>query len=219
MQVKFKKSLLTLALAGATLGGAPALAQETVRWGIPMIAVIIAALFVAAVRFVSNGSRKATVLSAAGVLVWLGATALLALSGALLRFDLKPPPMALMFVVIIGGAIALGLSRVGGALAKLPLWVLVLAQGFRFPLELVMHEAAVSGVMPTQMSYTGFNYDIVTGVTALLLGGALYTRRAPPALVWIWNVWGCIALTAIAVVALASSPMLCAFGDDFPMGI
>ncbi|MCP5290024.1 MAG: TRAP transporter substrate-binding protein [Burkholderiaceae bacterium] len=36
MQVKFKKSLLTLALAGAALGGAPALAQETVRWGIPM---------------------------------------------------------------------------------------------------------------------------------------------------------------------------------------
>ena len=36
MQVKFNKSLITLAVAGAAMAGAPATAQETVRWGIPM---------------------------------------------------------------------------------------------------------------------------------------------------------------------------------------
>jgi len=35
-------------------------------------------------------------------------------------------------------------------ISRLPIWALVGAKGFRFPLELVMHRAASAGVMPPE---------------------------------------------------------------------
>lgn len=132
----------------------------------------------------------------------------------MLRFDLRPPPMALLMVAILGGGVALGLSRVGLLLSQLPMGLLVLAQGFRFPLELVMHEAALSGVMPRQLSYSGYNFDVVTGASALVIGALVLKQKAPRAVVWLWNVWGVLCLLVIAFVAVASSPMVRLWGDD-----
>jgi hypothetical protein len=91
-----------------------------------------------------------------------------------------PPP----FVLVPLGAIVLGVavpcSRLGPLLVRgLSLWALVGAQVFRVPLEIVMHQAAVEGVMPPQMSYAGWNFDIVTGVTAGALGLWLARGRPP----------------------------------------
>ena len=122
--------------------------------------------------------------------------------------------MALMFACILGGALALGLSPLGRALAlRIPLWALVAVQGFRLPLELVMHQAAEEDVMPVQMSFSGLNFDIVTGITAIFVAWAL-TRGAPVALAFAWNVLGTILLSAIAVIAILASPMMQAFGPD-----
>jgi small-conductance mechanosensitive channel len=38
--------------------------------------------------------------------------------------------------------------------------------------------------------------------------------RVPRALLWVWNVWGLWCLLAIAAIAVATSPMVRAFGDD-----
>jgi hypothetical protein len=148
--------------------------------------------------------------------LWMALTGGAAASGLLARFDLRPPPMAFMFVVTVGLALGLGLSRVGDTFARgLPLAVLVGLQGFRFPLELVMHAAAREGTMPHEMSFTGLNFDIVTGLSALLLlslarpGGDL-----PRGLVWAWSVLGSFLLANIGCVAVLASPMIQAFGSD-----
>ena len=87
----------------------------------------------------------------AGVLVWMVATALVAASGVLRRFDWTPPPFALLLLAITVIGIAVPLSPLGTLLVRgLPLWALVGSQVFRFPLELVMHRASLEGVMPTQ---------------------------------------------------------------------
>ena len=102
------------------------------------------------------------------------------------RFDLTPPPFVVLLLVTLLVCVYFGLSRIGATLAAVPLAWLVGLQAFRFPLELVMHRAAVEGVMPEQMSYTGWNFDILTGITALLLAPAiafgrclLYTSPSP----------------------------------------
>jgi hypothetical protein len=72
-------------------------------------------------------------------------------------------------IVIIGVAVAF--SRLGTLLISgLPIWFLVGSQVFRLPLELLMHRAYIEGIMPVQMSYSGRNYDIVSGITAGVLG-------------------------------------------------
>ena len=78
------------------------------------------------------------------------------------------------------GRILLARSSIGDRLARgLPLAYLVGFQAFRFPLELAIHRAYVEGVMPVQMSYSGRNFDIVTGLTALVLAAALAMARVP----------------------------------------
>jgi hypothetical protein len=109
----------------------------------------------------------------------------------------------LMFCVAIG----LGVSPVGRRLATgLPLWILVAAQSFRLPLELLMHQAYESGLMPVQMSYSGLNFDILTGASAVVVALLLATRRAGLRLAKWWNMLGAVLLCNIIIVSLLSTP-------------
>ncbi|WP_437753232.1 hypothetical protein [Sorangium sp. So ce1389] len=198
----------------------PPAASAPLELGFAALALFVAALFVwgfargsAAVGAAPSG--RAAAMAAAGVVLWMGATWALAAGGVLVRFDLRPPPMALMFASVLGGGLGLGLSPVGRRFALgVPLAALVGAQAFRFPLELLMHRAALEGVMPAEMSYSGLNLDILTGASALVLAPLLALRRVPRWVVAGWNALGGALLFVIAAVALLSSPMVRAFGDE-----
>jgi hypothetical protein len=195
--------------------------SDVVRLGIPFIALVLSALFVLGV-WVSEGKGAApnvrlrrTLFAALGITTWLGIVAALALSGLLARFDVRPPPMALWFGATILLPLGLGLSSFGRRLAHgLPFVALVGFQAFRLPLELVMHRAANVGIMPTVMSYSGYNFDIVSGITALVLGIALFLGNVPRAVVAAWNVLGLTLLVIVGTVAFLASPIFQAFGPD-----
>jgi hypothetical protein len=159
--------------------------------------------------------RRRAVRVGVAVLVWLLLTALLAASGVLQRFDRTPPPFAglVLAVMIIG--IVVPLSSLGTLLVRgLPLWVLVGSQVFRFPLELVMHQAYLEGVMPVQMSYSGRNFDIVTGITAGVLGLWLARGPVPRWVVAGWNLLGFALLVNVVTVAIVSTPAFGWFGPE-----
>ncbi len=194
-------------------------ASPIVSFGIATIALVVAALFVwgqvAAARRLGEPTAPLLLRTVVLVIGWLALSGSLAASGVLSRFDLRPPPMALMFVAVFALSLGLGLSRPGERLVRgLPLWVLIGVQGFRLPLELVMHRAANEGVMPHEMSFSGYNFDIVTGTSAILVAALAARNRAPRWLVAAWNAYGLLMLLVIAVVAFAASPMVKAFGDD-----
>jgi hypothetical protein len=190
-----------------------------VRIGIPAIALALGALFVAATWRTGEGlepgaRRRRTLLAGAGVAIWLAAQAAAALSGLLGRFDVRPPPMVIWFASMVVMTLALAWSRFGYRFAdKLPFVALIGFQAFRLPLELVMHRAAVAGIMPNVMSYTGYNFDIVTGATALPLALYAWRRPVPRWLILLWNVTGQLLLLVIIGVAFAASPVFRAFGD------
>jgi hypothetical protein len=159
--------------------------------------------------------RRRTARVATAVLAWLAVTWLVAASGVLRRFDATPPPFAGLVLAILVVGIAVPCSPPGTLLVRgLPLWALVRFQVFRFPLELVMHRAYVEGVMPVQMSYSGFNYDIVTGTTAGVLGAWLSRRRGPRWIVIAWNLLGFALLVNVVTIAIVSTPAFRGFGDD-----
>jgi len=191
------------------------LASPLTRNGIPGLAALVALAFVVAVWHVYGRSLRAGLLALVGVSSWMSLTGGLAASGVLARFDAWPPPFAALLVSLWAVALGVGLSPVGRRLAgQLPLGALVLAQGFRLPLELVMHGAAAEGVMPEEMSYSGYNFDIVTGAAAFVVGGLALAGKAPRALVWGWNVAGWFTLLTVVTLAVAASPLFRAFGDD-----
>jgi len=122
--------------------------------------------------------------------------------------------MALAMVAVVCAAFGSSLSSAGKFLATgLSLTALVGFQVFRLPLELVMHEAAVAGVMPPQMTFTGWNFDIVTGLTAGVLAPLVALGRAPRWLVLAWNVMGLGLVLVVMTIGFVSTPMIGAFGD------
>ena len=158
---------------------------------------------------------RAVALVVAAAAVWMTVTWRAAASGALRQWDDTPPPFALLIAGIFGIAFRLAFSTTGRRLAQhVPLWALVGIQSFRYPLELAMHVMYERGLMPVQMSYSGRNFDIVTGITALLVSGLLVIGRAGRRTVAAWNVLGVLLLANIVVVAILSLPAFRYFGDD-----
>jgi len=184
-----------------------------VRLAIPTLALVVVALVgVAIARFADARSARRYALLATA---WLAFTAALGASGFLSDFEARPPHFLLLLLPTLAVPCLLAFSRTGTALASaVPVALLVGFHSFRLPLELVMHRAAVEGTMPPQMTYTGSNFDIVTGVSALLVGAIAATGRAPRWLLLAWNVLGSGLLVAILVIALASLPMFRAFGSE-----
>ena len=132
---------------------------------------------------------------------------------AAIRCDTPPFAGLALAVGILG--VAVPLSPVGTLLVRgLPLWFLVGFQVFRFPLELLMHRAYVEGVMPVQMSYSGRNYDIVTGITAGVLGLWLARRPVQRWVVMSWNILGFVLLANIVTIAIVSTPVFGWFGRE-----
>jgi hypothetical protein len=177
------------------------------------VTLLVAALFVIAVRWSAirtgldaRAVVRRSIVAAGLAAVWIAVTGVAAARGAL-HFQ-APPTMLALFPCVLAIAIGLALSPVGRRIAfGLPLAALVGYQGFRVLVELVMHRAYVEGLMPVQMSYSGRNFDIVTGLTALLLGAWLLSgERQSRGLVFAWNTLGLVLLANVVGVALLSAP-------------
>lgn len=194
-------------------------ASWLVTVGIGGLAALVASAFVLLYSLAVErlGGRRIVARMAARslILAWMAGFAALAESGTLARFEMKPPPLALALFAILAVSAGLALSKVGDVCARgLPISWLILVQGFRLPLEWVMHRAALEGVMPVEMSYAGYNFDVITGATALVVGGLAAYGKAPRALLYAWNALGSLLLAIIVGVAVLAAPMFHVFGED-----
>ena len=159
--------------------------------------------------------RHAMLITVVVSAVWMTATWRAAESGVLRLWDATPPPFAVLVVGILGVTAALACTAYGRRLALgLPLWVLIGIQGFRLPLELAMHAMYERGVMPEQMSYSGRNFDIVTGITALMVAWLVRSGRVGRRVVLTWNVLGLLLVLNVVTVGILSTPRFRLFGDD-----
>lgn len=165
-----------------------------------VVAAVLGGVWSSARRESVNPLRR-TLPVAVGVIVWLSALWLI-VEGGWLRVDQRRLLFfaAGMNVVCLG----VGLSPVGRWLSLLSLPALVAFQGFRLPLELVLHSWVAQEVIPETMTWSGRNWDIVSGVLALI--AAPFCRRS---IVWAWiaNVVGLALLANVMRVAILSSPV------------
>ena len=179
-------------------------ASSGLVWTFAGLALAIASAFVFAVY--RTGTARQTITAAIATAGWLAITLALASAG-MLGFSTTPPTMMLLIAVALALAIAVGTSRLGRQLATgIPLVALVGVQAFRFPLELMLHQAYAEGLMPVQMSFSGFNFDILTGLSAIAVALVLVWRPRSLTLVRMWNTAGVVLLANILTIALLSAP-------------
>jgi hypothetical protein len=199
-------------------------ASPLVHFGIPALAAVVAVLFVLGAGYagrapgdreaaMSSPGRRAALRAALGVSALFAVSGALALRGVLADASRRPPALMPLVLLCLVTTTVVAFSALGGRIAaRVPLWALVGAQGFRLPLELVMHRAAREGVMPVEMSFSGYNFDVVTGATALVLGALLYRGAAPRVVVALWNAMGALLLLNVVTIAVSLLPWFHAFG-------
>jgi hypothetical protein len=135
--------------------------------------------------------------------VWLFILSTLTLSGILER---QPVPFLGIYMALsIGGALAFAFSPWGRQIAHtIPIGAFVFFQSFRFPLELVLHSWALQGTIPETMTWNGSNFDVITGILALLLTPLATLFRTAA---WLINAIGFFLLLNVMRVAVMSSPL------------
>lgn len=116
-----------------------------------------------------------------------------------------PPQFALLAPVVLALLVLLFVPRGRAWLGGFSLVALTALNALRIPVELVLHDAYEAGLVPRGMTYSGHNFDIVSGITALLMVGWMLSKRPPSRTVLIaWNLL-CLVLLVIVVVTAAGS--------------
>lgn len=135
--------------------------------------------------------------------LWLGLLSIVIASGRLAALPMSGLPF--FFGAVAGVSLLVGLSPFGGQLAAgIPIAALVAFQAFRLPLELVLHSWVAQGTIPETMTWTGRNWDVITGIVAVLAWPFSGRHRA---VAWTTNVVGFVLLLNVMRVALLSAPV------------
>jgi len=180
--------------------------------GMTTLAIVVAALTVALVGRVGRGIAIGAAIVIA--ILMIGEYAL-ASSGVLHEWTRRPPPLMPAAAAPILLALAVAFSGLGRRIAATASFAAIVGmQAFRLPLELLMHRAAATGLMPVQMSYTGWNFDIITGTLAIVVAWIALRSRHSRGVVFAWNLLGTLLLINIVTIAIVSTPVLAAFGPD-----
>jgi len=165
-----------------------------------VVAVVLAFLW-AVHRSYRTG--RAVTMAGAALAVWLGGLSALVASGRMPGLPFAGLPFFFAPILLIG--VGAGLSPFGARLAAgVPLAALVGFHAFRLPLELVLHSWAAQGVIPETMTWTGRNWDIVSGGLALVCAPLASRHRIAARLA---NVAGLALLVNVMRVAVLSSPV------------
>jgi hypothetical protein len=139
---------------------------------------------------------------------------------AFIRLDLQPAPFAQLVLSGVALAVALAMALAMGWLGSVGNRLVgtlsvegLIARPIRLPLEVLTLLAAYRGLMQFEFSMRGYNFDVPTGLGALLISAyCMRGARLPLRAIWLWNVRAIGCLLAIVLLAALTSPNVYAFG-------
>lgn len=140
---------------------------------------------------------------------WMIFTAIMAYSGILARFSSALPWIPLLVFAQLSFVLWLAwLSSWSNLLAGIPQYILVGLQAFRVPVELLLATLATRKLLALEMTYYGRNFDVLEGITAVLVAIWLRRRGENPlrTVVLLWNFMGLSLVTVVLVHGLLSVP-------------
>lgn len=181
-----------------------------------LVALVIAAFLAAvwhAARTQGVSVLPPTLRAGLGLSIWLALLSGFVASGLMPRLSGQGAPHFFGAVILV--SMWAGLSPLGARLAaSIPVAALVGFQAFRLPLELVLHSWAEQGTIPGAMTWTGQNWDVFAGATALLAAPFAQRWRG---VAWAANLIGFALLLNVMRVAVMSSPLPFAWGQEPPL--
>lgn len=140
--------------------------------------------------------------------LWLLLTGFLASSGFYKEFQAAPPRIILFGVIpAILFIAAYFLFFRTSFIEKADLKLLTLLHIVRVPVELVLLSLSFGGAIPKLMTFNGFNFDIISGMTAPIIYFIAFRRGAiNKAILLVWNIASLLLLANIVTLAVLSFP-------------
>ena len=140
------------------------------------------------------------------VVLWVVLIGALATKGFFSDFSKRPPRPALAILLPLPFVIWVAFSKKGSVLLQnIPPFGIIGMQVFRILVELLIWRAFLAGLLPVQMSFEGYNFDIWSGILAIPAAIVL-KRKWNPAVSLIYNIAGLILLINILTIAVLSMP-------------
>lgn len=129
---------------------------------------------------------------------WSGYTFLVGYSGVLKNTSL-PPRMPLFLVFPVFGLFIwfFASKKASPYLKPIPIYIPVLFQSFRIFVELLIWWSYLKEIAAIEATFEGYNYEIVFGATALIMGLLAYRNMIGSKLIILWNVIGLGFLSVI----------------------
>ena len=152
--------------------------------------------------------RRTQLMVGGGIALWMAITAALSISGVFADFSSFPPKVAIALMVPLVALTILTFSKRTATLldAVPPQWLLLL-QGFRIPVEILLWLGFAAAVVPVQMTFEGYNFDVLSGILGLVIGFTAFSggkRRKSLAIAY--NFLGLALLFTILTIAILSMP-------------
>jgi hypothetical protein len=150
-----------------------------------------------------------------GLIFWQVYVYIIANSGVLDNFDF-PPRFALFLIVplFIFTGIFIYRNRNNNWISNIPEHWLMFYQSFRILIESIFVLSVAQGILNKEVTIEGYNYDMIFGYTALIMGYLAYKKLVPKKVFIIWNYLGLAVIASIIFLFLASifNPQL--FGSE-----
>lgn len=110
--------------------------------------------------------------------IWIGYTALLAFSG-ILDIDARPPRVPMLIILPAFALIAYFFTakRFQNIIESFPFQLTVYYQSFRIFVELLILGAYIKGLGPVHATFEGYNFDILAGITAPIIGWLTFHKK------------------------------------------
>ncbi|MGK7397502.1 MAG: hypothetical protein ACNS62_23190 [Candidatus Cyclobacteriaceae bacterium M3_2C_046] len=130
----------------------------------------------------------------------------IAASGYFLNTTTQPPRF--LFVLLISLTLTITFYVIIDV-RRIKLECLMGIHSLRLPVEIVLFGLYKAGLIPEMMTFMGWNFDILIGISAVLLLFYLFFlgQKLPERLIKGWNVAGLFFLMIIIIIAVLSSPL------------
>jgi len=165
--------------------------------------------------YFANGKAIKT---ASIIILWSILQSLIASTGFYKITETIPPRFALLLIpstlLIIYGLKSKSLSSI---LSQRDPYLTTLIHTVRFPIELILFALFTHKLVPELMTYEGWNFDIVMGITAPFIVIMLYKKLISEKILLAWNIIGLILILLIMIIGILSAELpFQQFGYDQP---
>ncbi len=158
--------------------------------------------------------NRILLLTLIGILSWLTLQFFIWSTGFYYDLSLPPRiPLFMVFPVFLFTFLFLNRNRNHKVLTAIPIALPIAIQSFRAVIEVLFYFTFLNHILPIQVTFEGSNYDVLIGLSAIVM--AVYANRPNSSrkILLIWNVLGILVVLFAAFIFITSFYMPSIWGN------